>query len=108
MCCFGYNRSDLLAEATVVLDEIVADATVQGRVGVVRVEGHTDDTGTVEGNLLLSRRRAEAVADHLVAAGIARVRITVIGRGESTPAYPNDTDAHRAQNRRVVIEFQGR
>lgn len=46
------------------------------------------------------------MADYLGAHGIAAGRLTVTGRGESAPAYPNDTDANRAKNRRVVIEFR--
>lgn len=71
--------------------------------GPVTVEGHTDSTGSTQHNLDLSRRRAEAVAAWLRAHGVAPHRLRVIGRGESAPAYPNDSEANRQRNRRVVI-----
>lgn len=46
------------------------------------------------------------MADYLVTKGIAADRITVTGRGETAPAYPNDSAKSRAKNRRVVIEFR--
>nr|NLI51303.1 OmpA family protein [Propionibacterium sp.] len=102
---FAYNQHDLLPEATTVLDAILADATAHGFDGRVRVEGHTDDTGDTDSNQHLSELRARAVADYLTGRGIPAARITTTGRGETVPAYPNDSDANRARNRRVVIEF---
>ncbi|HOA89027.1 MAG TPA: OmpA family protein [Propioniciclava tarda] len=103
---FDYNKSALLPSAAAALDAILADAAQKGFAGKVRVEGHTDDTGEEAPNQKLSEARAQAVADYLGAHGIAAGRLTVTGRGESAPAYPNDTDANRAKNRRVVIEFR--
>ena len=52
----------------------------------------------------MSQRRVQAVTDWLVAnGGIDPARITVVGLGESSPAYSNDSDENRARNRRVVI-----
>src|SRR5690606_21166040 len=73
----------------------------------VRIEGHTDSTGSAEHNLELSRQRAEAVRDELVARGISRDRIQTIGRGETTPIASNQTAAGRQLNRRVEIVIQG-
>lgn len=72
----------------------------------VRVEigGHTDDIGGVEHNEQLSRERAQAVADWLIANGIERERLTVRGYGASQPRVPNSDETSRAQNRR--IEFR--
>ena len=54
-----------------------------------------------------SRRRAQAVADWLVASGgFDPARLVVVGLGESSPAYPNDSDENRAKNRRVVITIE--
>lgn len=103
---FDYNKSALLPSAAAALDAVLADAAQKGFAGRVRVEGHTDDTGEEAPNQKLSEARAQAVADYLSAHGIAAGRLTVTGRGESAPAYPNDTDANRAKNRRVVIEFR--
>lgn len=103
---FEYNKAALLPDAAQTLDAILADAAAKGFAGGVRVEGHTDDTGEEAANQRLSEARAQAVADYLTAHGVAADRITVTGRGEASPAHPNDTDANRAKNRRVVIEFR--
>ena len=73
----------------------------------VLVVGYTDDTGAAGANLLLSRRRAQAVADALTAHGIQAGRIRVEGRGESDPIASNATAEGRARNRRVVVILRG-
>lgn len=75
------------------------------RVGIrsVRVEGHTDDTGTALYNQQLSERRAQRVAELLVHAGMDASQVTTRGWGNSKPlpmAQGNDT---RRENRRVAI-----
>jgi len=72
---------------------------------LVDVYGHTDSTGSVEHNRDLSQRRAAAVADYLSAQGVDPRRFAVIGMGESQPIASNDTEAGRAQNRRVEIRL---
>lgn len=68
----------------------------------VQIDGHTDSTGPEAYNMKLSERRAEAVKDYLVnKVGISADRLTTVGYGEMKPAYPNDTKANRAKNRRV-------
>ncbi|HVJ62596.1 MAG TPA: OmpA family protein [Tahibacter sp.] len=69
----------------------------------IRIEGHTDATGSAEANRNLSLRRAEAVRDALVARGIPAERIRVYGLGEDEPVAPNDEAEGRALNRRVVV-----
>ncbi|PLP99053.1 cell envelope biogenesis protein OmpA [Cupriavidus pauculus] len=69
----------------------------------LRIDGHTDDAGTVEYNLLLSRRRAEAVARVLSACGFPREHLEVRGMGKGHPVADNRTAAGRAENRRVAI-----
>lgn len=75
----------------------------------VRVIGHTDNTGSVAYNQALSERRAQSVANILVAAGTPSGRISTVGVGMSQPVATNDTEAGRAANRRVdiVITPQG-
>lgn len=72
----------------------------------IQVIGHTDSRGSEQANLELSRRRAQAVAEELVAAGVAPSRITTFGRGESSPVATNETPEGRALNRRVEIAVQ--
>lgn len=71
----------------------------------VRIEGHTDSTGSDAYNQTLSERRAEAVALALQGRGVAVQRIQAIGRGKSAPVAGNDTAAGRQQNRRVEVIF---
>ncbi|MFT3875943.1 MAG: OmpA family protein [Propioniciclava sp.] len=103
---FEYNKAILLPNAAQALDAILADAKDKGFDGQVRIEGHTDNTGDDASNQRLSEERAHAVAGYLGEHGIASGRQQVTGRGESSPAYPNDTEQNRAKNRRVVIEFR--
>jgi outer membrane protein OmpA-like peptidoglycan-associated protein len=69
----------------------------------VAIFGHTDNTGTLEVNLRVSRQRAESVADFLVQGGIPRHRLATTGKAYDEPVADNATAAGRAQNRRVEI-----
>lgn len=69
----------------------------------IAVEGHTDNVGTVAKNQALSEKRANAVRDYLVSAGIVSDHITATGRGEEAPVATNKTAAGRQQNRRVEL-----
>lgn len=69
----------------------------------VRVEGYTDSTGEADYNQQLSERRAEAVRNALMLAGIQPSRVEVQGFGEQYPVASNDTSSGRQQNRRVEI-----
>lgn len=71
----------------------------------VDVYGHTDSTGADAYNMTLSRNRADSVASYLATHGVARARIGTQGFGETQPVASNDTDAGRAQNRRVEIKL---
>jgi phosphoglucosamine mutase len=72
---------------------------------VIRVMGHTDSTGSITANNILSEDRANAVANYLVAKGVARKRFTIEGYGPAKPIADNGTSAGRAQNRRVEIKL---
>ena len=69
----------------------------------VKAIGHTDNTGGDQVNGPLSLERADSVRDFLVDHGVASSRIEIDGRGSRQPAASNDTEAGRAQNRRVEI-----
>jgi len=69
----------------------------------VMIYGHTDNTGSDAINQPLSENRANAVKNYLVNAGVSAKRITTQGMGSSVPAASNDTEAGRAQNRRVEV-----
>ena len=72
---------------------------------LIRVEGHTDSTGSEEYNMNLSRRRAQAVADLLSQRNVNTTRIELVGYGESHPVATNETEAGRLMNRRVEIKI---
>lgn len=69
----------------------------------IRVDGHTDNTGSAAHNLSLSQRRADAVAAALIEAGVRGERVHTRGLGSTLPVAANDTAGGRQQNRRVVI-----
>jgi outer membrane protein OmpA-like peptidoglycan-associated protein len=83
---------------TKIADQIKGDSTVR-----VSVEGHTDSVGSDDKNLALSEKRAQAVRDFLVSAGIPADHITASGKGEAEPVATNKTAAGRQQNRRVEL-----
>ncbi len=70
----------------------------------VEIIGYTDNVGKASSNLALSEKRADAVKQYLVNAGIDPARIVTKGYGEENPVAPNATPEGRAQNRR--IEFR--
>jgi outer membrane protein OmpA-like peptidoglycan-associated protein len=69
----------------------------------IQVIGNTDNVGAAAFNQDLSQRRAVAVADILLGAGVPSSRLSAFGRGEDNPVASNLTDSGRAQNRRVEI-----
>ncbi len=86
------------ATLTRIADQLKSNPNVK-----VTVEGHTDSTGTEAKNQQLSEKRAQAVRDFLVSAGVPADRVTSLGRGEAQPIATNKTTAGRQQNRRVEL-----
>lgn len=73
------------------------------------VEGHTDNVNHSKDkayNQKLGQRRADAVVKALIGAGGDKGRVTATSLGDTKPAKPNDTDANRALNRRVVFVYK--
>ncbi|TDC37825.1 OmpA family protein [Micromonospora sp. 15K316] len=69
----------------------------------IRIEGHTDSTGSAESNLVLSRARARTVHEFLIGHGVAGDRLSAEGYGETRPQVADTTAGGRAQNRRVEL-----
>jgi outer membrane protein OmpA-like peptidoglycan-associated protein len=100
---FDFGKADLLPESDAALTEIARLLSGSADLAVY-VVGHTDAVGSLEANLDLSRRRAEAVVAALAARhGVAEGRAVPAGVGPLAPVATNATDAGRALNRRVEI-----
>lgn len=102
---FDFNKADLKPESKPALDELVKllQANPSLRIWVV---GHTDNVGSAESNITLSKSRAAAVITALAAAGIAPGRMASFGNGPYAPIAANTTEEGRAKNRRVELVTQ--
>ncbi|MFZ1729691.1 MAG: OmpA family protein, partial [Bacteroidota bacterium] len=101
---FDFNQWELKPESTYELDRLVRFLTTNPSIGIV-IAAHTDDVGTDEYNIELSRKRALAVVDDLIKKGVDKSRLESIGYGEARPEVPNDSDENRARNRRVEFRI---
>jgi OOP family OmpA-OmpF porin len=102
---FESGRSTLDPDSSGLLDRLVETA-LRCPTTNVEIAGHTDTDGENASNQALSERRAQAVVDYLVKAGLPAGRFTAIGYGSTRPVATNETDQGKAQNRR--IEFSVR
>jgi OOP family OmpA-OmpF porin len=100
---FKKNSAEILKDSNKVLDRAAKVLNDNPSVRV-EIQGHTDDTGARDRNILLSEQRAASVKAYLVNAGVAEGRLTTVGYGPNKPIDPAATRAARAKNRRV--EFQ--
>ncbi|WP_341841857.1 OmpA family protein [Chitinophaga caseinilytica] len=101
---FGFDKSDLTATAKSNIEEL-AQVLNKYPDTHVRVEGHTDDTGSDSYNYGLSERRAKSVANYLVGQGVSASRVQTFWYGETQPKFPNDSEANRTKNRRVEFSI---
>ncbi|MBW6391954.1 MULTISPECIES: OmpA family protein [Halomonadaceae] len=99
---FAFDSAEIRESAYPILDQVAATLRENPRMRV-SIEGHTDSIGSNQYNQDLSQRRADSVRDFLVSRGIDSNRMTTRGYGEEQPIATNETDAGRAQNRRVEI-----
>lgn len=102
---FATGQSELTPQAKWNIDKLVTSFKQYGE-NNIEVTGHTDAVGSVAANNELSQRRAISVAHYLVGGGVEKARIQVYGAGSSQPVAGNDSDAGRAQNRRVEIKLK--
>jgi OmpA-OmpF porin, OOP family len=100
---FDVGRATIRPEGKDVLDQIY-NLLIQAEDSKLELEGHTDNSGTKEGNYSLSSARGESVKSFLIGKGIPANRFQKVdGKGQDEPIGDNNTPAGRAQNRRVVI-----
>jgi OOP family OmpA-OmpF porin len=102
---FEFNKARLRPDSKTVLDTVVE---ILKRYPDMQVElaGHTDNVGSDEYNQKLSEKRAEAVRQYLVDAGIPSGNMTSAGYGEKEPIETNDTEEGRELNRRVELRIK--
>ncbi|WP_346798146.1 OmpA family protein [Halomonas sp. Bachu 37] len=100
---FEFDSAQLTLNAREVLDD-VAERLANNPGVRVRIEGHTDAVGSDQYNKDLSQRRAESVVSYMAQRGISSDRMMAVGYGEEQPIATNETDAGRAQNRRVELD----
>jgi outer membrane protein OmpA-like peptidoglycan-associated protein len=99
---FDTGQATIKPESKPIVEQIAA-ALQDNPALKVSVEGHTDNTGTPQGNKTLSMKRAEAVVAALVQAGIATGRLSAAGWGQEKPVADNRSEEGRAKNRRVEV-----
>jgi OmpA-OmpF porin, OOP family len=99
---FDTDKAGIRPDARPAVDEIAKllekDPTLK-----LTIEGHTDNVGDPAHNKALSQQRADAVMGSLLAAGIAKERLSTVGLGDTKPVADNKDEAGRAKNRRVEL-----
>jgi outer membrane protein OmpA-like peptidoglycan-associated protein len=106
---FALDSAVILPESNGLMTEIADTLIKNARISRIEVQGHTDNTGTNEHNMILSEQRANAVRDWLTSHGVAPDRLVARGYGQDKPLVPNVTPAMKAKNRRVqfiILEQQ--
>jgi OmpA-OmpF porin, OOP family len=99
---FDTNKAEMKPDGAPAVAQIVAVLKAMPD-WKLSIEGHTDNVGRAEDNLILSKARAEAVMRAVVAQGINPVRLRASGHGQGQPVADNTSEAGRASNRRVEL-----
>ena len=97
---FEPTRATLDPDSTALLDRLI-EIALRCPTANIEVAGHTDGDGEDAFNQALSQKRAQAVVDYLVKAGLPASRFTAVGYGSTQPVAGNDTDEGKAHNRRI-------
>ena len=100
---FEVAKDVILAGSFTSLDEL-AGVLMKKPTWKLEISGHTDNAGDDESNLILSKKRAEAVKNYLVSKGIVSTRFVINYYGETKPIADNSTTEGRAKNRRVEMK----
>lgn len=99
---FQFNDYHLTPLARVKLARIAGILLAYGGLAP-RLQGYTDNVGTVDYNLQLSYKRAESVREFLISQGVPATSLSAKGSGSANPVASNKTDEGRRQNRRVEM-----
>lgn len=101
---FGFDDDDLESESRDALDRNVSCYNAAS--GRIRVEGHADERGTIDYNLALGQRRADAVQRYLISQTVPVTRLRTVSYGEERPADLGHSEASWAKNRRAVVVLE--
>lgn len=101
---FDFNKSTLDKDSKTYLENMVRLLEKVPSMKM-KISGHTDNVGSNEYNLDLSKKRAAAVYEYLTGRGISKNRLSYEYYGATRPLSDNDSEEHRAQNRRVEFEI---
>lgn len=99
---FDFDSTEIKSEAHPILNEASDILKINPEINV-KIDGHTDNIGTFNYNMKLSKRRAKAVMKYFTSKGVDTKRLTVKGFGLTMPVASNDTKEGRAKNRRVEL-----
>jgi len=102
---FATGKS-LIREDSYPLLSSIADTAKKCPNAKFEVAGHTDSTGGLESNMILSEARAQAVVQHLIGLGLNESQFSATGYGPNKPIADNGTAAGRAQNRRIEFTLK--
>ena len=103
---FQLNSARILPRAFPLLDNIASVIQAHPEIEQIRIEGHTDRSGTLDFNMKLSKRRAGSVVEYLVSKGVSKDRLVAEGFGPTRPVVPDaKTKAELAKNRRVEFHI---
>ncbi len=97
---FDSGRATIDPDSAGLLDRLIETA-LRCPSANIEIAGHTDADGEDGFNQALSEKRAQAVTDFLVKAGLPAERFTAMGYGSTQPVASNDTEEGKAQNRRI-------
>jgi len=100
---FEFNSAQLKPAAYPELDKLLQQMK-KYPMSRWRIEGHTDNIGSEDGNIKMSKLRAESVLNYFVSRGIPQGRFEVVGLGSRQPVADNATPEGKAKNRRVEIK----
>jgi peptidoglycan-associated lipoprotein len=103
---FNYDRFDIRPDQIPGLEKSAKFIKKQSR--TILIEGHCDERGTIEYNMSLGQKRAEAVKAFLVSQGVDEAKLTTISRGKEMPAMPGDNEAARSKNRRCEFYYNSK
>ena len=99
---FSFNNADIKTEHQTELNRL-ANQLNKYQLDKLKFVGHTDNVGSNEYNLKLSKERAQNVANIFISQNFKPENLQVSGRGSEQPIKPNDTEEHKAENRRVAV-----